>query len=313
MPSGASTTKSQAWRHRKGDFCRLPLDGGGRSRSDRVGMMCGQPETGAPHPNPPPHCATHASQRPKRREGIGPGPKTTYVALRNRRHASPPTSSVFQLDHIPQTLLGKPAAPPVRWQCRARSATFPAVLGCLTLWLMIVAPASAHGFKIFVMVRGHDLTGYAYFPPDTPAAKAKIEVFSIEGERLSSTEADEAGRFAIPLTERRPIRIIAHADDLHVAAREIGLDEMPSTLPQAGEPATAISSELTTQQVDLRVEQVVADQIQPVREQLRRLEDQIRFRDIVGGIGYIVGVVGLIAYWKAQSRHQSSGTATGQN
>lgn len=53
------------------------------------------------------------------------------------------------------------------------------------------------------------------------------------------------------------------------------------------------------------ITKAVAQQIRPLREQLNAYEDQVRLRDIVGGIGYIVGLAGL-AMWlrrRQQDRH----------
>ena len=49
------------------------------------------------------------------------------------------------------------------------------------------------------------------------------------------------------------------------------------------------------------LERAVAREVRPVLAELDRLENRIRFRDVIGGIGYIVGVMGLIALWKARA------------
>jgi nickel transport protein len=50
------------------------------------------------------------------------------------------------------------------------------------------------------------------------------------------------------------------------------------------------------------IERAVARQIRPLREQLVAAEDRIRFQDILGGIGYIMGLTGLALWWTSRRR-----------
>ena len=49
------------------------------------------------------------------------------------------------------------------------------------------------------------------------------------------------------------------------------------------------------------IERAVARQIGPVREQLVSYEDKVRWRDVLGGLGYILGITGL-ALWLRSGR-----------
>jgi nickel transport protein len=53
-----------------------------------------------------------------------------------------------------------------------------------------------------------------------------------------------------------------------------------------------------------RVEQAVARQLGPLRDALRACEEQRRLRDILGGLGYIVGLAGLGLWWRSRRRRQ---------
>ena len=50
---------------------------------------------------------------------------------------------------------------------------------------------------------------------------------------------------------------------------------------------------------DLRavVEQAVREQVRPLREQLEAYEEKVRARDVIGGIGYILGAAGIAFYF----------------
>jgi nickel transport protein len=49
------------------------------------------------------------------------------------------------------------------------------------------------------------------------------------------------------------------------------------------------------------VEQAVARQVRPLREQLIAHQDRIRLQDLLGGIGYILGLAGLVLWWRSRS------------
>ena len=48
------------------------------------------------------------------------------------------------------------------------------------------------------------------------------------------------------------------------------------------------------------VEQAVARQVRPLREELLACQEQTRFRDVLGGLGYILGLAGLAAWWRVR-------------
>jgi nickel transport protein len=54
--------------------------------------------------------------------------------------------------------------------------------------------------------------------------------------------------------------------------------------------------------VESAIERAVARQIRPLREQLVAAEDRIRLQDILGGIGYIIGLTGLALWWRSRRR-----------
>jgi nickel transport protein len=53
--------------------------------------------------------------------------------------------------------------------------------------------------------------------------------------------------------------------------------------------------------LEAAIERAVARQIRPLREQLIAAEDRIRLQDILGGIGFIMGLTGL-ALWLTSRR-----------
>jgi nickel transport protein len=48
------------------------------------------------------------------------------------------------------------------------------------------------------------------------------------------------------------------------------------------------------------IERAVARQVRPLREELMAAQDQARLHDILGGIGYILGLTGIALWWRAR-------------
>ena len=47
--------------------------------------------------------------------------------------------------------------------------------------------------------------------------------------------------------------------------------------------------------------EMMQQQLRKQMEEMDRAKHRVRARDVIGGIGYIVGVMGLIAFWKSRS------------
>ncbi len=140
----------------------------------------------------------------------------------------------------------------------------------LLLFLIFWAfPVQAHRINIFATYQKGYLEGEVFFNDGRPAKNAKIEVVTPRG--TFHTRTDQEGRFTLQLPEKieKGIKIIAYAGMGHRA--EMVLTPEP--------PSGAVPPSKTT----------------------------IPWRDIFSGLGYIVGVFGFLAYFKA--RAMTSGKA----
>lgn len=189
----------------------------------------------------------------------------------------------------------------------------------LAIGLLICLPLSAHKLKVFATAEGDRILGQAYFVGGAKASGAAIRITNAEGRELARLEPDEAGNFSYRVKRRMNYRVVADSLDGHMATWILAADEFSPKLPGAqedGAPATVASvSERSAQPAPERVqettqarsvdllEQAVARQMRPLREALQAHEEQVRLRDIVGGIGYIIGLAGLGLWWS--SRRQS--------
>ena len=194
--------------------------------------------------------------------------------------------------------------------------------GCAVLVLALAAsmPAHAHKLKVFATADGATIEGRVYFVGGAASPGARITVEAPPGTRVATLAADDEGRFRFAAGTRADHVIVADAGDGHSARFTIAAADLPASLPTSA-AATAPSADAADPEVAdpgavrgidplappataLRdmVAEAVASQVRPLREQLNAYEDQVRFRDIVGGIGYILGLAGVALWLKAAGR-----------
>ncbi|QVL51346.1 MAG: hypothetical protein KFB96_10740 [Thiocapsa sp.] len=197
-------------------------------------------------------------------------------------------------------------------------------VAALVLLSTLGSPALAHKLQVFAFAEGASIGGSAYFAGGGAASGARIEVLDGEGNTLAELAPDGEGRFIYAAQAPVDHLFRAITGDGHQAEWRVPASELAAGFRSEGsiveDPAisdrgdvsviarTAASSTPTTPAVVLdpalesAIERAVARQIRPLREQLVAAEDRIRFQDILGGIGYIIGVTGLALWWTSRRR-----------
>jgi nickel transport protein len=176
--------------------------------------------------------------------------------------------------------------------------------------------AHAHKLKIFAMGDGKTISGYAYFPGGGRAEGLTVTALAPDGSTAGQAVTNSEGEFTIPVEARSDYKLVGQTDDGHRAEFVVEAAELSEDLPEGGarraeqpkatapEPATPTAG---TDEVRRLVEQAVGEQVRPLREQLESYEEKIRFRDVVGGIGYIIGLAGVAFYFLGVRRRTSPG------
>ncbi|MEY6431062.1 hypothetical protein ABC977_01415 [Thioalkalicoccus limnaeus] len=187
----------------------------------------------------------------------------------------------------------------------------------LLLALVVAAPGQAHQLKVFAFVDGDRIEGRTYFVGGGAASGALIQIQDPDGRVLAETTPDQEGRFAYQVRAAIDHRIVADTGDGHraewtVRAMELaplaGADPAPAANQHATTGATMSdptgSCHLDPEELASQIESVLTRQIHPLREQVIALEERILARDILGGLGYILGLVGLAAWWRCRARNR---------
>jgi|GEM_PF-1541172 len=176
----------------------------------------------------------------------------------------------------------------------------PCLLGAV---LMVTAGiAEAHRVDVAVRVVGRTVEGLARFHGGRPVTGAVVELRGASGDVLSTAVTDEGGRFAVPVSRREALEVVVLTADGHAARVRLAAEALPPVLegPPRAEPRPN-GEELASRVVE-SVGAEVARQLEPISDRLARLEGRVAIRDVLGGLGYLLGLAGVAAYLLARRR-----------
>ena len=200
-------------------------------------------------------------------------------------------------------------------------------LCCLLLVIACCLPDAlqAHRVRVFAYGEGDKIVGETSFSGGRKPKNAEIIVTEAKGGRtLLNCRTDDQGRFSfkIPAEARDKhldLLIVINGGEGHrgewpLPAIEY-LDEVDDNYPAAEQVKSSTdngnglqgknTSQLPTvneQQIRRVVAEVMEKKLAPIKYMLAENRDQgPGLRDILGGIGYILGLAGIAAYFKSKS------------
>lgn len=211
------------------------------------------------------------------------------------------------------------------------------VFPALVLVGLLAGPAWAHKVNVYAVAQAGAVTGEGYFSGGAKAQDAEVEVHDASGAVIAQGRTATDGTFTIglPKNPAAPLTIVlkageGHRNDFTLTAQDMaqaggadaaGISASPANPPgrstetppasdvpggsagQAGSaPALASTDEARFQTlVEAAVAKAVEEKLVPLRLELAKISEQSRaskVRDIVAGIGWIVGLVGIAAWFK---------------
>jgi nickel transport protein len=183
--------------------------------------------------------------------------------------------------------------------------------------LLLVAPCHAHRVNVFAWVEGDTVHTESSFPGGRQVKEGKIAVYDDQtGQKLLDGQTDEAGKFSFKVPRQSPLRIeltagMGHKNEWIVRAEEIaagggGMAQPPETgrasgpaVPKTGDALAvpASTAAVDAMQLEKTVERVLDRKLTPLMKMMAESRrHRTTFQDVIGGIGYIIGLAGLGAY-----------------
>jgi len=187
-------------------------------------------------------------------------------------------------------------------------------IAVLVFILLPFIPAHAHKVMVFALVQGDTAYVDGYFADGKKAQGSLVEVFDETGNRLLEGKTDSNGSFTFPVQEKTALKIVLTASMGHKAEFIIPegditqgspettftKDKSPAGLAREGTAGECISPE----QIRTIIEQELDKKLKPLIHAICQSQAKgPKLHDIISGIGYIAGVMGIIMYFR--SRHTS--------
>ncbi len=184
--------------------------------------------------------------------------------------------------------------------------------GVCALSLLIVAgltsPVLAHKITLFAAVRGALIEGQVSLQGGAPAPDTRLTIYDGTGREVIKLVTDKGGKFRFEPQYLSDYRVVANAGLGHKAETTIPASQLPADLPQVAPqpgveaaksepPPSSQQAESTTASIPrdevVRELRVLCEQTAALRMELDRWREHQRLQDILGGVGYIMGIAGL--------------------
>jgi len=182
--------------------------------------------------------------------------------------------------------------------------------------------ALAHRVVLFAYVEGDMVFTESYFSDGKRCHNSRIEVFDRSGSKLLEGQTDKRGEFSFKPPKKTDLRIVltasmGHKDEYIIPAGDLP-DEAEGKARQShaheaekkvfraekgeekGAPAGQLSG-LEMEQIRTVVEEVLDEKLKPIMRLLsKQQKEEISFIQVMGGIGFIFGIMGIILYFRSR-------------
>jgi len=180
--------------------------------------------------------------------------------------------------------------------------------------IMVDISVFAHKVNIFAYVEGDKVYTESYFSDGKKCVDSKIEVFDSQGDKVLEGLTDEEGAFSFEIPSGDgDLKIVLTASMGHRAEYIIRADELGDVAglieEKIEEPVSAVSPEVSSfdlKEIQSIIDDTLDEKLKPIMREMREIkksqEDRISFTEVIGGIGYIIGIFGIIAYFLSRKR-----------
>jgi len=182
----------------------------------------------------------------------------------------------------------------------------------LAVFYLFNSQAQAHKIVGSSWTDGSDIEGEVGFSNGQMALKGTlVEVFKNHDEKIGETQILDDGLFRYTPIEATTHRFFINLGAGHVAEVIVNPDELPENLKQSTTPVavdTPSSPDITaSSEIATLVAKAVRKEVQPLRKEIASYKEKNDLQSILGGIGYILGLTGIIFYIAARRKESDKG------
>ncbi len=162
--------------------------------------------------------------------------------------------------------------------------------------LTILAPgsASAHRVNIFAWVQDAHIHGEGYFASGKKCIGCSVIMYGSRGEKIEEGVTDQKGMFFFKCPAGRDqVKLVLNAGMGHRAETVVDVKN-PDFSPGNGNIFTK-----RTDQERCEMEQLLDHKLESLLKEvraIRKAQEDLSFKDVISGLGYIFGLMGLALY-----------------
>jgi len=149
-----------------------------------------------------------------------------------------------------------------------------AIVGCV-----LANAAHAHRISMFADFVDGEIRGTVVWGDGSAAVDVPVTIARDESHIVATVSTNDDGEFTYRPEESGEFLLTCRTDDGHLASLTVG-----TRLSNASSETSA----------------ALEEQVFELREQLAAFERRVWLRDILGGVGYILGLAGLLALIKTR-------------
>ncbi len=180
----------------------------------------------------------------------------------------------------------------------------------------ITTTVSAHKVNLFAYVEGDQIYVQGYFSDGHIAKNSEVIVYGGKGDKqeLLKGKTNEEGDFTFPIQGKQSLRIVLNAGQGHQADYLIPVEEVTGTVAATNSNVSISDAKQSLPSSEAFIQgnggtflasesmmrKAVAQGVLPLAREISELKERRGFSDIVGGVGFIVGLLGILAYIRAR-------------
>ena len=183
----------------------------------------------------------------------------------------------------------------------------------LLIFFILVGGLCAHRINVFAYQKKDSVYLQGYYSDGTKVIGGVVTVYDKNGNKLYEGKTDKKGELSLPISKTGELKIVLDAGGGHLAETTIRV-ESTSSRPKPARKAPAKSSSkpstkkgcngdyLTGPDVERIVTDVTDRQFRTLLSAIEEMKTRIYFHEVVGGIGYILGLMGIVLYFMSRRR-----------
>ena len=175
-------------------------------------------------------------------------------------------------------------------------------------------PAFAHKVSIFAWVEGDTVYTQSKFSRGNKAKNSSVIVFDLDENKLLEGKTDDKGRFAFKIPQKTALKIVLKASMGHMATWTIPLEEITASIQTSDSDyesdikdsyesdsnfsAPSDFHGISKQEIKKLIDESLDKKLSPIMNILAdSYGDGPSLTEIISGIGYIFGLVGVAMYF----------------